>query len=317
MKFENLSEKSILVTGGAGFIGSEYIRRRNFFQDFKKIWILDKLTYAADLSRIDDSLANSKIELIQADLCETSKYRSAINEADLVVHFAAESHVDRSISNGLPFVETNVVGTYSLLEAARNSEVERVLVVSTDEVYGSIQEGEASENSPLNPSSAYSATKAAADLIALAQFHTYNQDIVITRSTNNYGKFQNNEKFIPNMLHRLLNNQNVALYGDGSNIREWLHISDHVSALDLVLKMGDSGAVYNIGSGMRISNRELTALILAKLSMGFDRVQEVEDRQGHDFRYSLDSTKIRNGLGWRPTVNFDDGIRDLIDSIVK
>ena len=304
--------KTFLVTGGVGFIGSEFIRNRCASRDFKKIYIVDKLTYAADLKRISSELQLENVELIECDLSDTNSYLLALKESDIVVHFAAESHVDRSIENGFPFIKSNIVGSYSLLEAARVQSVEKVLMVSTDEVYGSIEAGESDETSILFPSSIYSASKASSDLIALAQFKTFKQNVIITRASNNYGKFQDSEKFIPNVIKRALVDQQIPIYGDGRNIREWLHISDHISAINLLLEKGTNGEVYNIGSGDRRSNIEVARLILGLLGKPDSLIEFVEDRKGHDIRYSLNSSKIIK-LGWETSIQFENGIKDLLE----
>jgi dTDP-glucose 4,6-dehydratase len=311
MEFATKNSKTYLVTGGAGFIGSEFIRKRCNRRDFKKIYIIDKLTYAADLQRISNELQCENVELIESDVSDTNSYISALKESDFVVHFAAESHVDRSIENGSPFIQSNIVGSYSILEASRVHEVERVLMVSTDEVYGSVETGESDETSILFPSSIYSASKASSDLIALAQFKTFRQNVIITRASNNYGVFQDTEKFIPNLIKRALANKPIPIYGDGKNIREWLHISDHIDAIDLLLERGEVGEIYNIGSGDRRSNIDVARLILGLLAKPESLIEFVEDRKGHDIRYSLDSSKIKH-LGWKTSINFEAGISSLL-----
>lgn len=305
------SSKTYLVTGGAGFIGSEFVRKRCKHGDYKKIYIIDKLTYAADLQRISNELQCENVELIQSDVSDLNCYKSALKESDFVVHFAAESHVDRSIENGSPFIQSNIVGSYSILEASRVHAVERVLMVSTDEVYGSVETGESDESSILSPSSIYSASKASSDLIALAQFKTFRQNVIITRASNNYGVFQDSEKFIPNLIRRALANKPIPIYGDGKNIREWLHISDHIDAIDLLLERGEEGEIYNIGSGDRRSNIDVARLILGLLEKPESLIEFVEDRKGHDIRYSLDSSKIKQ-LGWKTTISFESGINSLL-----
>lgn len=304
--------KSYLVTGGAGFIGSQFIRTRFAKDDFRRIFIIDKLTYAADLNRLNSALEHPEIEFIEADICQTDKFSTAMREIDVVVHFAAESHVDRSISNGYPFVMSNVVGSYALLESARSASVEKVLMVSTDEVYGSIENGETDELASIKPSSTYSASKAASDLLALAQVVTFKQNIIVTRASNNYGDFQNQEKFIPNVIFRALNNLKIPLYGDGTNVREWLHIEDHIAALDKISEGGVSGNIYNIGSGERYTNLEVAKLIVTKIGKSDELIEFVEDRKGHDFRYALDSSKIERELGWKPKIKFTEGLDRLI-----
>jgi dTDP-glucose 4,6-dehydratase len=305
--------KTYLVTGGAGFIGSEFIRKRCSKKDFKKLFIVDKLTYAANLLRISNELNIENVELIKGDISDTDLYQSALKETDVIVHFAAESHVDRSIKDGTPFIQSNIVGSYSILEAARVNFVEKILMVSTDEVYGSIEIGASDESFILSPSSVYSASKASSDLIALAQFKTFNQNVIITRACNNYGKFQDSEKFIPNVIRRALANESIPIYGDGKNVREWLHVSDHIDAIDLLLAKGKSGEIYNIGSGDRRSNIDVARLILNLLAKSESLITFVEDRKGHDIRYSLDSTKIQVEIGWKAKIDFEDGIKALLN----
>ena len=312
MEIASDNSKTYLVTGGAGFIGSEFIRKRCNKKDFKKMYIIDKLTYAADLQRISSELQFENVELIECDVSDTDSYMLALKESDTVVHFAAESHVDRSIENGSPFIQSNIVGSYSILEAARVHAVERVLMVSTDEVYGSIESGESDEASILTPSSIYSASKASSDLIALAQFKTFKQNVIITRASNNYGKFQDAEKFIPNLIKKALANKPVPIYGDGENVREWLHISDHINAIDVLLEKGQVGEIYNIGSGDRRSNIEVARLILSLLAKPESLIEFVEDRKGHDIRYSLNSSKIKQ-IGWETAINFEVGIKSLLE----
>ncbi len=306
--------KSYLVTGGAGFIGSQFIRTRFEKGDFERIFIIDKLTYAADMNRLNDAIKHPNIEFIEADICQTETFATAMKETDVVVHFAAESHVDRSISNGFPFVMSNVVGSYALLESARLADVEKVLMISTDEVYGSVEKGETDEQAIIQPSSTYSASKAASDLLALAQVVTFNQNVIVTRASNNYGNFQNVEKFIPNVISRALNNLRIPLYGDGTNVREWLHIEDHIAAIDKISEGGILGNIYNIGTGERYSNLEVAKLILSKLGKSDDLIEFVEDRKGHDFRYALDSSKMEREFSWKPKINFNEGLDSLIQN---
>ena len=304
--------KSILVTGGAGFIGSEFIRKIVKENFYSKIFIIDKLTYAADLSRITKELEISGVELIIADIAETSKYEKILSKIEVVVHFAAESHVDNSINDGMPFLKSNITGTYTLLNSIRHNSDARTIIVSTDEVYGSLDIGEFSETSPLNGSSPYSASKAAADLLALAQFKTFAQDIVITRSCNNYGPMQNPEKYIPKLIKNILANQEVPIYGKGTNIREWIHVSDHVAALIKLISTGRSGEIYNIGTGERFTNLEVLNIIKNIINRDV-KINFVTDRLGHDYRYALNSSKIKSLIDWNPSHLFVDGIRDLIN----
>ena len=307
-----MKPKSILITGGAGFIGSEFVRQIFTQGYYSKIYVLDKLTYASDLRRIENELKDKSVELLEFDVNQTNKYISVLPECAEIVHFAAESHVDRSIAEGFPFLNTNIVGTYNLLEAVRIHSTARTLLVSTDEVYGSIEKLEASEDFNLDPSSIYSASKASADIIGVANYKTHNQDLVISRCCNNYGPFQNSEKFIPLAIDNLISGKNVPVYGDGLNVREWIHISDHVSALLLIMNLGKPGSIYNIGTSDRFSNLELLRLILSELQLDESRIDFVKDRLGHDKRYALNSSKISKELGWKPKIDFKSGIAETV-----
>ena len=307
-----MNPNSILITGGAGFIGSEFVRQIFTQGYYSKIYVLDKLTYASDLRRIENELKDKSVELLEFDVNQTNKYISVLPECAEIVHFAAESHVDRSIAEGFPFLNTNIVGTYNLLEAVRMHSTARTLLVSTDEVYGSIEKLEASEDFNLDPSSIYSASKASADIIGIANYKTHNQDLVISRCCNNYGPFQNSEKFIPLAIENLLSGKNVPVYGNGLNIREWVHISDHVSALLLIMNLGKPGSIYNIGTSDRFSILELLRLILGELQLDESRVDFVKDRLGHDKRYALNSSKILRELGWKPKIDFKSGIAETV-----
>ena len=303
---------SILITGGAGFIGSEFVRQSVASKKYSKIFIIDKLTYAADLNRIRKELDTASVEFIECDLNDTARYQSIIPEISYIVHFAAESHVDRSNENGKPFLESNILGTYSLLESARQNTGIRTLLVSTDEVYGSTSSGEFSETSPLNPSSAYSASKTSSDLFGLAAKRTFNQDVVVSRGCNTYGPHQHPEKFIPLCISKLISGLKAPLYGDGSNIREWMHVTDHAEAIDHVMHYGESGEIYNIGSGFRLSNREVLDYILRNLDLNWEQVDFVEDRLGHDFRYALNSEKLQKKISWQAKVDFESGLASTV-----
>jgi len=304
----------VIVTGGAGFIGSEFVNQIALIPTVGKIYVIDKLTYASNLERIQANLNSGRVELIVDDVQNSRNHKSIFQSCRFLIHFAAESHVDRSIEDGLPFVDSNIRGTYRLLETARVNPELRTLIVSTDEVYGSIESGEASESTPINPSSYYSASKASADLISIAAMKTYKQEILISRCCNNFGPTQHPEKLIPNMLNALFNNKNISIYGDGSNVREWIHVSDHVNALILLLFSNNKSGIYNIGSGERLTNIQLAGMILNRLGLDHSRINHVEDRKGHDFRYALDSSKIRNELGWKPVKNLENSLQELIDT---
>ncbi|GJF29281.1 dTDP-glucose 4,6-dehydratase [Kitasatospora sp. NE20-6] len=302
----------ILVTGGAGFIGSEFVRSQLRADASARITVLDKLTYSGVEANLAPVADHPGYRFVRADICDPEAVDAAMAGHDVVVHFAAESHVDRSIEGAGPFVRTNVVGTQVLLDAARHHGVGRFVHVSTDEVYGSISEGSWTEDWPLAPNSPYSASKASSDLLALAYHRTHGMDVVVTRCSNNYGHHQFPEKVVPLFTTNLLDGRKVPLYGEGGNVRDWLHVSDHCRGIDLALRGGRAGRVYNIGGGTEITNKELTGLLLEAAGAGWDMVEHVEDRKGHDLRYSLDITRIREELGYEPQVSFADGLADTI-----
>jgi dTDP-glucose 4,6-dehydratase len=306
----------ILVTGGAGFIGSNYVRRllTGAYPAFAaaEVRVLDKLTYAGNPHNLDPVAHKANLSLTVGDICDRRMVDTLMRGVDLVVHFAAESHVDRSIAGSGEFVRTNVLGTHTLLDAALRAGVDRFVHVSTDEVYGSIAEGHWDEAAPLAPNSPYSASKASSDLLALAFHRTHGLDVRVTRCSNNYGPYQFPEKLVPLFLTRLLNDQKVPLYGDGRHRRDWLHVDDHCAGLQLVAEAGAPGAVYNIGGGTELSNRRLTELLLAAVGAEWSMVEHVPDRKGHDLRYSVDIRRISTELGYRPTVAFPQGLADTI-----
>ena len=307
----------ILVTGAAGFIGSNYVRRMltGAYPEYAQadVTVLDKLTYAGVRENLDPVAASEHLAFIEADICDPGQVAEIVPGHDAIVHFAAESHVDRSITGAHEFVRTNVLGTQTLLQAALDAGVGRFLHVSTDEVYGSIAEGSWPEEFPLAPNSPYSASKASSDLIAKSYFTTHGLDVVITRCSNNYGPYQFPEKVIPLFITNLMDGVPVPLYGDGLNVRDWLHVDDHCRGIQLVLEGGRAGEVYNIGGGTELTNAELTSRILAAMGAGDEMIQAVDDRKGHDRRYSVDITKIRNELGYTPEVDFATGLQDTID----
>ena len=307
----------ILVTGGAGFIGSNFVRMAltDKFPDFKvdKLIVLDLLTYAGDKDNLKLIENDSRYQFVQGDIRDLNLAQKLMNEVEFVVHFAAESHVDRSIEGGSEFVSTNVMGTQVLLDAARSSKIKRFLHVSTDEVYGSISQGSWPEDHPLLPNSPYSASKAGSDLLVRAYNRTHKLDTIITRCSNNYGHNQFPEKVIPLFITNILEGKKVPLYGNGLNIRDWLHVDDHCRGIALALTKGKSGEVYNIGGGTELTNLELTHKILQAMNVGEEFIQPVEDRKGHDLRYSVDITKISNELGYSPQVNFDQGLIETIN----
>jgi dTDP-glucose 4,6-dehydratase len=304
----------ILVTGGAGFIGSNYVRRitDGTLGGISKITVLDKLTYAGTLTNLSEVSA-SNYEFIEGDICDAELVGKLVSKNDLVVNFAAESHVDRSINGAKDFVVTNVLGTQTLLDAVRKSDVETFLQVSTDEVYGSISDGSWPETDPLLPNSPYAASKASADLICRSYFKTHGMDIRVTRCSNNYGRNQFPEKVIPLFVTNLIDNKKVPVYGSGLNVRDWLHVDDHCRGIHLALIKGKAGEIYNIGGGTELNNLELTDKILDIMGKGKESIEYVEDRKGHDLRYSVDITKISNELGYTPQVNWEVGLVETIN----
>jgi dTDP-glucose 4,6-dehydratase len=276
-----------------------------------KIIVLDKLTYSGNKQNLID-LDSSSYEFIQGDICDTDLVSKLSKQVDAIVNFAAESHVDRSIDSSKEFIQTNVSGTHTLLESARKNNLSTFLQVSTDEVYGSISEGSWDEDFPLQPNSPYAASKASADLISQAYHRTYGMDVRITRCSNNYGPYQYPEKVIPLFITNLIEGKKVPLYGQGLNIRDWLHVTDHCRGIHLVLTKGKSGDVFNIGGGRELSNIELTRIILQDIGASEESIERVADRLGHDFRYSLSIEKITKQLGYKPVVDFESGISQTI-----
>jgi dTDP-glucose 4,6-dehydratase len=307
----------ILVTGGAGFIGSNFVRMAltDKFPDFKvdELVVLDLLTYAGDEENLAPISTDKRYKFVKGDIRDLELAKKLMSQTDYVVHFAAESHVDRSIEGGSEFVSTNVMGTQVLLDAARNSNIKRFLHVSTDEVYGSISEGSWPEDHPLLPNSPYSASKAGSDLLVRAYNRTHKLDTVITRCSNNYGQYQFPEKVMPLFITNIIEGKKVPLYGNGLNVRDWLHVDDHCRGIALALTKGKSGEVYNIGGGTELTNVELTHKILDAMGVGKEFIQPVEDRKGHDLRYSVDITKINTQLGYSPQVNFEEGLAQTIN----
>ncbi len=301
---------SILVTGGAGFIGSNFVRHL-LATPGDDIVNLDLLTYAGNLENLAGCEDDPRYTFVKGDIRDRDLVRSVMadHRVSAVVHFAAESHVDRSVSGPEAFVATNVMGTEILLEEARRAEVERFVMVSTDEVYGSLgEEGAFSETTPLAPNSPYAASKAAADLLCRAFYHTFDFPVLVTRCSNNYGPYQFPEKLIPLMIANALEDKPLPVYGDGQNVRDWLHVSDHCRAVDLVLRSGTPGEVYNIGGCNEKRNLDLVQLLVDVLGKSRDLITFVPDRPGHDRRYAIDAGKIRGELGWEPAVTFDEGM---------
>ncbi|WP_027644945.1 dTDP-glucose 4,6-dehydratase [Salinispora oceanensis] len=307
----------ILVTGGAGFIGSAYVRRLLHGTEPvprpDRVTVLDSFTYAGTNSSLAPVRDDPRLHVIRGDVRDVKLVDSTVAGHDVIVHFAAESHVDRSIASAAPFVSTNVGGTGVLLDAALRHRTGRFLHVSTDEVYGSINRGSWPPSAPLNPSSPYSASKAAADLLALSYHRTHGLDVVITRGANNYGPYQHPEKLIPRFVTNLIDGHTLPLYGDGGDIRDWLHVDDHCRGIALAQRDGQAGMVYHLGGGTALTNRELTSALLAAFNVGWDRVTPVTDRKGHDRRYALDITATKRDLGWEPTVDFDQSLAATIN----
>ncbi|GLW95363.1 dTDP-glucose 4,6-dehydratase [Actinokineospora globicatena] len=302
----------VLVTGGAGFIGSHYVRQAlsgayPTLADAEVV-VLDKLTYAGNRANLDPVADSERLRFVEGDICDPEVVKATMAGVDLVVHFAAESHVDRSILGAADFVLTNVLGTQVLLQAAVDAGVSRFVHVSTDEVYGSIDEGSWSESVLLEPNSPYSASKASSDLIARSYARTHGLPVSITRCSNNYGPYQFPEKVIPLFTTNLMDGEKVPLYGDGLNVRDWLHVDDHCRGIQLVADGGRAGEIYNIGGGTELTNRELTSLLLAATGTDESFVRPVIDRKAHDRRYSVDITKISTELGYQPRVSFQDGL---------
>ena len=306
---------NLLVTGAAGFIGSNFVRMiaKGGLQGISSVKVLDKLTYAGVKSNLDSIADLSRYEFIKGDICDLRVVSELLKEVDVVVNFAAESHVDRSISGATDFIQTNIVGVQVMLDAIKASGRKiRFLQVSTDEVYGSIELGSWTEDWPLKPNSPYSASKAGGELLARSYNRTHNIDVVITRCSNNYGPHHFPEKLIPLFITNLIEGEKVPVYGTGENIREWIHVDDHCRGIYSVLMNGRSGEVYNIGGGRELTNNELTSLILEAMGADESSIEYVEDRKGHDFRYSLDWTKINRELGYEPQVKFEEGLRETI-----
>lgn len=306
--------KKLLVTGGAGFIGSNFIRfMLNKYADLQ-IVNLDLLTYAGNLENLSDVQENPNYKFVKGDIADCKVVDEVMEGVDYVVNFAAESHVDRSIEDPSVFIRTNVLGTQVLLNASKKHKVERYLQVSTDEVYGSLgPTGYFTEETPLAPNSPYSASKAGADLLVRAYHETFGLPVLITRCSNNYGPYQYPEKLIPLFIKRALNNESLPVYGDGLNVRDWLHVEDHCRAIDIVLHKGNIGEVYNVGGNNEKTNIEITKLILQALSKPETLITYVKDRPGHDRRYAIDSSKIQKELGWSPKYTFEQGIKETIE----
>lgn len=303
----------LLVTGGAGFIGSNYVRRilDGTLRGIESVVVLDKMTYAGVRSNLPDEISGF-FQFIEGDICDQDLFRDLITEADAVVNFAAESHVDRSIHDPSIFLKTNVEGVNSMLQVLKSMPSKRFVQISTDEVYGSIEKGSWDELEPLLPNSPYAASKASAELLVRAYTQTYRLDTRITRCSNNYGPNHYPEKLIPLFITNILRDKPLPLYGDGLNVRDWLHVDDHCQGIHRVLFSEKPGEIFNIGGGEELTNLEITRLILSEMNCDESMIESVEDRLGHDFRYSVDWSKIHSKLGYEPNVKFIDGLKSTI-----
>ena len=303
------------VTGGAGFIGSNYVRgllSGKWGHDVSKVTVFDSFTYAGNIHNLDEFASDPRLHIVNGDICKPQDILQSLSDHDVIVHFAAESHVDRSIESSSVFMTTNVLGTHQLLEAALSLKIDRFVHVSTDEVYGSIETGSWDENEPLLPNSPYAASKASSDLVARSYYRTHGLNLSITRCSNNFGIYQYPEKVIPLFITNLITGKKVPLYGDGLNIRDWLHVDDHCRGIDLVVDNGRAGEIYNIGGGTELTNRDLTFLLLEKCGFGEERVEWVEDRLGHDRRYSVNWNKIHTELGYTPQETIQSSIGQIV-----
>ena len=305
-----------LVTCGAGFIGSNFVRRT--IEDTypglagADVVVLDALTYSGNLENLAPVADSPRYSFVEGDIRDSELLDSLLGDIDAIVHFAAESHVDRSVRDASAFVETNVLGTQRLLDAALRAKTPRFVHVSTDEVYGSIDEGSWDEQRPLEPNSPYSASKAGSDLLARSYFRTHGMNLSITRCSNNYGPYHFPEKLIPLFVTNLIDGKHVPLYGEGNNVRDWLHVDDHCRGIALVVTGGRAGEIYNIGGGTELTNKELTQLLLDHTGRDWSSVDRVDDRLGHDLRYSVDISKIQSELGYEPQVPFESGLADVV-----
>ena len=306
------------VTGGAGFIGSNYVKMllTGELGEVDSVTVIDNLTYAGNLKNLELVLNDPRLTFVEADISDKQAVTKHLKSEHILVNFAAESHVDNSIKDPKKFLETNILGTQNLLEISMQKEIKLFVQVSTDEVYGSIEKGSTDEESNLRPNSPYAASKASADLLVNSYVKTFGINARITRCSNNYGLNQHTEKFIPNTISKLLKNEKVPIYGDGSNIREWIHVEDHCRGIDVVIKNGAAGEIYNIGSGFEINNLELAKLIIQKFDKSENDLEYVVDRKGHDVRYSLDFSKISK-IGFECKHTFSEGLSELVENFIK
>lgn len=302
----------VLVTGGAGFIGSNFVRYALQAHEDWHVTTLDKLTYAGRRENLHDVMEHPRHAFVHGDIGDAETSGPLVERANVVVHFAAETHVDRSIAGALDFIRTDVEGTFVLLEAARRAPaLRRFIQISTDEVYGSVPQGHSVETDELKPRNPYAASKAGADRLAYSYFATYGVPVIVTRASNNYGPYQFPEKVIPLFVTNLIDDIQVPLYGDGGNVRDWLHVDDHCRGVDLLIEQGENGEVYNIGGGNEVKNVDLTHRLLTLVGKPTSLIRKVEDRQGHDRRYALDASKLKR-LGWAPQVEFEQGLETAV-----
>ena len=307
-----MTEINVLVTGGAGFIGSNFVRYALQAHPDWHVTTLDKLTYAGRMENLHDVIDNPRHSFVHGDILDAALAGPLVEAADYVVHFAAETHVDRSIMAAGDFIKTDVEGSFVLLEAARrNPRLKRFIQISTDEVYGSVPEGSSTETDELRPRNPYAASKAGADRLAYSYWATHDVPVIVTRASNNYGPYQFPEKILPLFVTNLTDDIPVPLYGDGGNVRDWLHVLDHCRAIDLLLHAGSNGEVYNIGGGNEVKNIDLTHAVLELMGKGAGLIKPVADRKGHDRRYSLGTKKL-DGMGWKPQVPFEQGLRETV-----
>lgn len=307
--------KSYLITGGAGFIGLNFVKL--LLQDTNvRLTVLDKLTYASHPDEMDELLKLSHFRFIQGDITLQHELDQAFDEVyDAIIHFAAESHVDRSIESAEPFIQTNVLGTYRMLEAVLKGKAKKLIHISTDEVYGDLEPDDPAftEQTPLSPNNPYSASKASSDLLVKSYIHTHQLPAMITRCSNNYGPYQHEEKLIPTIIRKAVNGEKIPIYGDGRQIRDWLYVEDHARAVKKVLENGTAGQVYNIGGGNEKTNLDLTKTILSQLGISHDQIAFIQDRKGHDRRYAIDASKLKGDLGWTQETSFEEGIEKTIN----
>jgi dTDP-glucose 4,6-dehydratase len=310
--------ETILITGGCGFIGTNFVRHMLEKYDYHII-NLDKLTYAGNLENLEDVAGDSRYTFVRGDIASPADLEGVFGRpVDIIVNFAAESHVDRSIMDPDTFIKTNINGTFNLLEMARKKGIKRFVQISTDEVYGSLgKTGAFREDTPLSPNSPYSASKTSADILAMAYFKTYGMPVIVTRCSNNYGPYQFPEKLIPLIITNALADMELPVYGDGLNVRDWIHVKDHCAAIDLVVHKGEDGNTYNIGASNERANIEIVKLVLEILGKPESLIRYVKDRPGHDRRYAIDSGKITEKLGYKPGVDFSEGMRETVEWYVK